>query len=107
MLKDYLEKYRELSVKIINSSEIEEISNLIECREEIIEELKKNNFDKTQYSILISELNIIELDKKVGEKLINEKSIIKSELAKLHKMKMATTSYGNNMNPRNLFSTRI
>lgn len=107
MLIDLLERYKEISLKVLQSQDVEEIDLLINYREHIINKLKENTFSKDDYLKAMTDLDIIVIEKKVGEKISLEKQKIKEELANIQRQKQANNKYASNVNTRNLFSVKI
>lgn len=92
-LKVLLEEYKDLSLEILNESEINNINELLEKRQEKIDKINNLNYTKTEFTEIVKSFELIEIEKKIERKIKKEKFEAKSQLDNLKKMREAGKSY--------------
>jgi len=93
-LKLLLEEYKELTLKLMSKVEdIEQLQMLLDERQKVLDEIEVINNDKKAFTVIAKELNLIELEEEVKNKLENEKIKVKKELDNLRRQRQANKSY--------------
>ena len=96
-LEELFNKYIELSneiINVINQGKEEECADLIIERQGIVKEIASFNFPKDQIMELRDKFDIVSLDNRVKELIIQRKNELKEEMISLKKQKQANSIYG-------------
>lgn len=99
MLKKYLEKYKELTVKmieVVNSDDMDLFQQLINSRQNVIHEMNNLNYSSQQFKGIVEELKILELEEKLKETTITKKEEYKSKISNVKLNQNAHKSYNRN-----------
>lgn len=97
MLKELFEKYINISkdiITVINENREEECEELIKKRQKIVKDIIDLNCDKAEILFLQKEFDIVSLDNKVKDLIIQRRNEIKEEMISLKKQKQANSAYG-------------
>lgn len=105
------EKYKELTIEMINNIGIEDnqnkIATLLEDRQSILNSLSTNE-ELAEFRVLYKEYNMISLDNQLRDLLIKELNQAKTDILNQKKKKAASFAYSKvNREGFNLFSTQI
>lgn len=105
------EKYKELTIEMINNIGIEDnqnkIATLLEDRQSILNSLSTNE-ELAEFRVLYKEYNMISLDNQLRDLLIKELNQAKTDILNQKKKKAANFAYSKvNREGFNLFSTQI
>lgn len=93
-LRELLEEYKSLTIQITQKAEnIDEIPSLVDKRGRIINEIEKLKFSKEEIKLIVDELDIVSLDNKMREVLLNEKKNVKEQMVSLRKNRNAQQGY--------------
>lgn len=96
ILKSNLEKYKELTLKLIASMETEdfgELDYLLEERQGIINAIEELNYDSKIFKQISLKLDLMLLQKKLTELVKMKKNEVKNEIERLGELKVANKSY--------------
>ena len=107
-LKGYLEKYKDLTILLINRIQNDdELSDLFKQREEIIKKIGELDFSKEEIRNIYNDLKIEILEKKLENSLKSEKVEIRRKIEKIKQARVARNNYVK-MDPRpfSLFTQR-
>lgn len=108
-MKELVKEFNLITDKILlllKEEKEEEIDVYIEKREEILEKIKVLN-DNKAFKTIATELNILEKEKELKEKMETRKVFVKNELLKIHQRKNVNNSYIKNSNYTNFFTTKV
>ncbi|MHC1682457.1 MAG: hypothetical protein AB6733_05855 [Clostridiaceae bacterium] len=95
-LKEALIQYKNHTIELINYAENEEfdfIEDLLNCREYIISIVKTQNYSKEEFTSIVKELGIMELEEKLKSIMSAKKDIVKKEIEKVARNKNANIQY--------------
>lgn len=101
MLKELIAEYRNLSLEIIKELDKDgflNLENLLDKKDKIQEDIKNIKFEKNELKSLLEEFEILNLDKKIVEKINNKKITTRKKIHDIQRKKMASNSYGNAVN---------
>ena len=107
-LKGYLEKYKDLTILLINRIQNDdELSDLFKQREEIIKKIGELDFSKEEIRNIYNDLKIEILEKKLENSLKSEKVEIRRKIEKIKQARVARNSYAKmDPSPFSLFTQR-
>ncbi|CDF58028.1 flagellar protein FliT [Thermobrachium celere] len=94
-LYNLLNIYKELSIDIINAinnEDVDLLDELLDKRQLIINEIE-NIEDKSQIKNIISELNILKIDEKINNAIIELKQKIKENIKKVKEQRSVNNRY--------------
>lgn len=93
-LEKSLQKYKELTLKLIDSvGNIDEIEKLINARQEIINNIKLEQYDKDKFGEIATKLDLSHIEEELINKIKKEKVNAKSALNNVRKLKQARNIY--------------
>lgn len=103
-LKNFLEEYRDITLKLISEvEETEKLENLIDERQKIIAKVEQLDYTKMEFSIIVDELKLLELEEQLQNRVKKEKAKVKEELDKVKKIRQARRSYASRESGSNFF----
>lgn len=110
-INEYLEKFRDITRDLINKIKEENYDvadNLMEQRQNIIDNIDKLNYSKEEFVNICNELKLLEYNEEL-EKVIKEKRVqIKQEMTKIVSNRSANSSYNKKFyNNSVIFSKKI
>jgi len=110
-LKDILTKYRACTVQIIEvieNNNFDSLPKLIEERQNILDEALNMTYEKEKMKQIYEELKLDELQNELNSLMTGKLSLIKAEMEKIDKSKIANSVYnkGNYANAR-IFNKKI
>ncbi|GFR36141.1 flagellar protein FliT [Thermobrachium celere] len=94
-LYNLLNIYKELSIDIINAinnENVDLLDELLDKRQLIINEIEKIE-DKSQIKNIINELNILKIDEKINNAIIELKQKIKENIKKVKEQRSVNNRY--------------
>ncbi|EMU53509.1 hypothetical protein [Clostridium butyricum] len=93
-LEEYLIKYKELTLRIMQRAKDDgSIGHLVEERQQVLEAIKKDEFDKGYLKSVCDDLDILNLEKKLIIFMNEEIKSTKESMSKLKKMHTANMQY--------------
>ena len=98
MINDLVKEYKNISSKILLELDKQgflNLENLLSEKDVVLEKIKELNLESNEIKEILEKENILELDKKIIEKISIMKNESKEEMKKVSKQKQANTSYGN------------
>lgn len=102
-----LEEYRELTVRMIEKAKNgEDLSELINERGLLIEELRNHDYDKNELKKYIESLEIINLDNELRLVVKKEMVNIKRQIEKIRAVRIARNGYINTSEKVKLFMNK-
>lgn len=105
---EYLEKYRIITLDLMDEIERnDQISSLIEAREEIINSIKSHDFDKEEIKSIVNSLNLMKLEEELQSIYKKEKMKIKKQIESLKKARQVNTSYNTIEDKARVFNESI
>lgn len=111
ILREYLSKYKDLTLNIIESlkeNKIDSLDILITQRQDIIDNVNKLNYSKKEFSELSNEFNLIEMEKNVEILIKEKKEYVKNEIRNTSKGIIASNNYNKSFyNNAGIFSKRV
>lgn len=110
-LKDILTKYRDCTLKIIETIQndnLDSLEKLIEERKNLVEETLNTNDEKEKMKQIYEELRLNELGDELNSLMARKISLIRNEMEKIDKSKVANNLYnkGKYVNAK-IFSKKI
>lgn len=95
-LRRLLEQYKGASLKLIDSLNNDDDNGelLVKKREELLEHLKESEFFKEELIAIANELELVQIEKKVMDAIMEARENVKGEIVKLKKKKEANRTYG-------------
>lgn len=111
LLENNLQEYKTITERLIEdiSNDLEDnISELISKRQALIEDMKKLQYSKEEFTLICNRLNIISLSKGLEDLIIMKMSQLREKMNRLSNKNMANNSYVKNTNvKRSFFTTEI
>lgn len=93
-LEEYLKEYKALTLDIMErANEDGSIGYLLEEREELLNNIKKNNYNQLEFKRICSELKLVELEKELNSYIRKEIVNSKNKMEKIKKMHNASMKY--------------
>ena len=95
-MRNELEKYRSLNIKVleaISNEEYEEVVKILEEKNKIIKLLDNMEYDKSEFKDIAEELSLLNLDKQVAAAINIHKDIVKKKINDVSVSKVANTAY--------------
>lgn len=110
-INEYLERFKDITIDLINKVKEEDYDaadNLMEQRQNIIDNIDKLNYSKEKFINICKELKLLEYNEEL-EKVIKEKRAqIKQEMTKIVSNRSANSSYNKKFyNNSVIFSKKI
>lgn len=107
-LREYLEKYRTLTLGLMDAVQKDlDADLLIEKREEILKSINSLDFDKEEINEIVNSLNILGLDEELQNLIKKEKVKVKKQIETLKKARQANNNYNSFENKARLFNKSI
>lgn len=107
-LNEYLEKYRVLTLELMDKiKKDEEVDILIEERGNILKSINDLNFDKGEIKNIGNSLNLLELEEELENLARKEKVKIKQQIEILKKAKQANIQYNSMEDRSRIFNKTI
>ena len=89
-----LEEYRDLTLNLIeNAKKNEELSNLIDKRDNVLKEFDRVDYSEEEFRKIVKEFNIIELDNELQLIVKKEMVQIKRKIENIRKSRVAKSNY--------------
>ncbi|KLE15056.1 hypothetical protein [Clostridium sp. C8] len=110
MIKNILQEYKTITEHIVEniSNNDKDLNNLMDKREELINELfKDKNINLEEVRKIYISRGLLELDKKLKASIEEEQTKTKEEIKKLHKVKSANNAYEKNRRINSFFNAKI
>lgn len=95
-LRYYLTQYKDCTLKLINCIEKDDIDNLqkyFDERQDLIDSMENIKYTKEEFKSLCSELDILILQKKLTDLMMEKKGNLKDEIDKFQEVKSADKNY--------------
>ena len=95
-LRYALNKYKEITIMLIESlkkDDIDSLDNLFDRRQKEIDKLMAINSSKEQFSEIYNELSIKEVDASLKEKMLEKRNEIKNQIDRFNETKSASRMY--------------
>lgn len=110
-INEYLKRFKDITIDLINKINEENydvVDDLMEQRQNIINDMNKLDYSKDEFVNICNELKLLEYNEEL-EKVIKEKRThIKQELTKVVSSRSANTSYNKKFyNNSAIFSKKI
>jgi len=105
-LEDYLTSYKNITMSLIDSldkEEFDETINLLELRQEIIENISKLDFKPNIFKQTASDLNLAALEDRAKKLLEQKHSSIKGNLERTRQNRRANSNYFKNNPSESIF----
>lgn len=107
-LREYLEEYRDLTLKIIDEVKKDgQISPSIDKREEIIKAVNIQDFDKEEIKTIVKLLNLEKLEEELQILYKKEMVEVKRQIDNIKKAKQININYNNIENIARVFNKTI
>ena len=109
-LQDVLIKYKECTlqiIRIIEEDNFDMLGELIQSRQEIVDEALECTFDKVEGKRVYKELGLNEIQEKLNILMSSKLEGIRSEMDKIAKSKRANNSYNKRYTSATIFSKKI
>ena len=102
-----LEEYRDLTLNLIeNAKKNEELSNLINKRDNVLKEFDEVDYSKEEFKKNVKEFNILELDNELQLTVKKEMVKIKKQIENIRATRVAREGYGKSQEQIKLFMRR-
>lgn len=107
-IKEIMKEYKDVTEEIIKRIDNDEnFEDLVNKRQEFLEQIKSEDFQVEDLRKVVEELEILELEKRVSKKVLEEKEKVKEEIKNTQKQRVAHNSYGNNFGDFSFFNKKI
>lgn len=110
-LREYFEKYRDLTFELMNevrgNSPNNQLEILINKREEVLELIKAHNFDEEEIRTIGNSLNLLELEEELKNVIRKEEIKTKKEIESLKRAKQANNQYNSIENRSRVFNKSV
>lgn len=89
-----LEEYKELTLKLMSDiEEVDKLDKLLDDRQKLLDEIEVINVDKKAFTIMAKELNLIELEEELKNKLEDQRIKVRKDLDTLRRQRQSNKSY--------------
>lgn len=93
-LNTLLVDYKNITLELIESiSDIEKVEDLMIKRQQIIDDINLNSFDKTKFKEVADNLNLLEIENDLINKMKKENVTAKKALENIRRLKKARSIY--------------
>lgn len=107
-LYECLEKYKELTLQLIeNTKSDKDLNLLIDKRGAILKEIEQMNCGKDEVEKVILSLNIMELENELYNLVLKEKNKAKGQFDNIKRLRMANKNYNSTPGGPQIFSTKL
>lgn len=106
-LKKPLEEYKNLTLELIKKAKNDEdLSELINKRDDILKEIGKHEYSKDEFRKIVESLEILKLDEELKLVVKKEMVEIKKKIEKIRTARVARMSYRNSTEKIKLFMNK-
>lgn len=93
-LEEYLIRYKEVTLRMMKRTKDDgSIGHLVEERQQILDEINNNGFDRSYLKSVCDDLGVLTLEKELDNFIKKEIKSTKESMAKLKKMYTANMQY--------------
>lgn len=109
-LMDTLVEYKECTleiIKIVEDDKVDSLKELIKKRQQLVDKVLSIPCEKEESKKIYEEFQLDELQDKLNALILKKLDIIRNEMHKISKSKMANDSYNRGCNSAVIFSKKI
>lgn len=109
-LQDYLECFKEYTIKMIlnlKNNDIDNFEMALEKRGQIIEKINDLSFDKIEFKKICKELDIVSINNELSKIVNKEKDELKEKILQMRKSQSANNVYQSIKIQSNIFSKKV
>lgn len=108
-LRSLLILYKELTEELgkwLKKDKLDEVKNVLDKRQQIINEISNIRYTREELSVIIQELNILQLQKSVDNMMLSKKEEVIQEMQQLLKRRNANKLYSKNLYNNSWFNKK-